>query len=177
MEAVRPVSLYVVVVVVPIWTKLAQLAPWQRSTKYSAIVPPASVDAVQVSVAWFGLLAAATTADSQVFGWLSVKVALYVPGVAPSPVSAERFDKDAEATCVKPEPDWNVAPAETFTKPASRSFVLVVIMFGLTTFSVLVPLSLPMRDTASIGEEIFEPFTTMIDMTKDKGWERFMVTV
>ena len=74
-------------------------------------------------------------------------------------------------------PAWNTAPAETFAKAISRSFVLVVLMLGLATFTVCVPLSLAMRDMASIGDEIFEPFTTMIEITRGCAMERPTVTV
>jgi len=38
----------VVLVEVPICAKAVQLAPWHRSTKYLLMVPPASVDVVQL---------------------------------------------------------------------------------------------------------------------------------
>jgi hypothetical protein len=64
-----------------------------------------------------------------------------------------------------------------FTKPTSRSFVPVVVMLGLMTLMLEVPLSLPTRDIALIGEEPFEPFTTTIDITRGCAIDRFMVTV
>ncbi len=62
-------------------------------------------------------------------------------------------------------------------KPISRSFEPTVVTVGLTTFTLCVPLSLPMRDIASIGEEVFEPFRTNTDITSGMLCERFMVTV
>jgi hypothetical protein len=55
--------------------------------------------------------------------------------------------------------------------------MLVVVMFGLAAFTVYVPLSLPMRDMASIGEEIFEPLTTITAMSRGIDSERFIVIV
>jgi hypothetical protein len=53
----------------------------------------------------------------------------------------------------------------------------MVVRLGLATFRVCVPLSLPIRDTASIGEEVFEPFTTMTEITRGCAVEIPMVTV
>jgi hypothetical protein len=50
-------------------------------------------------------------------------------------------------------------------------------MLGLMTLMLEVPLSLPTRDIALIGEEPFEPFTTTIDITRGCAIDRFMVTV
>src|SRR5437879_3069649 len=51
------VSLYVVVVGAAIWAKVAQLAPWHRSTMYP-VTPTLSVDAVQLRLIWLPLTAA-----------------------------------------------------------------------------------------------------------------------
>jgi hypothetical protein len=50
MDGVNPVSLNVVPLAVPIWEKLLQPAPWQRSTKYVLMVPPVSVAGLQETV-------------------------------------------------------------------------------------------------------------------------------
>ena len=139
------------------------------------MTPPDSVDAVHVREVWFGLFATATTAASQVTGEPSVKVAAYVPGVAAGPFSASRKIDDAVGCCVKPVPGWKTEAAETFVKPMSKSFVSDVVALGLTTFTLCVPLSLPMRDIASSGDEVFEPFTTNTDITSGKLCDRFMV--
>jgi hypothetical protein len=49
----------------------------------------------------------------------------------------------------------------------SKSFIPAVETLGLTTFRLCVPLSLPIREIASIADETFEPFTTKTDITRD----------
>ena len=55
----RPVLLKELVGGVPTSTKLVQLAPWQRSTRYSG-TPEGSVEAVQPRLIWVWLTAVAT---------------------------------------------------------------------------------------------------------------------
>ena len=141
------------------------------------MTPPDSVDAVHVSDVWFGLFATATIAASHVTGEPTVKVAAYVPGVAAGPFSASRKVDDAVGCCVKPVPGWKTEPAEAFVKPMSKSFVPVVVTLGLTTLTFCVPLSLPIMDIASSGEEIFDPFTTNTDITRGRLCDKFMVMV
>ena len=50
-EAVSPVSLYVVPVGVPIWLKVVQVEPWHRSTLYP-VTPTLSVEAVHERLIW-----------------------------------------------------------------------------------------------------------------------------
>ena len=58
MVAIRPASLYAVLVLVPSGTKLEQPVPWQRSTEY-CVTPSEPVDAVQLTFTWLVLVAVA----------------------------------------------------------------------------------------------------------------------
>jgi len=52
-----------------------------------------------------------------------------------------------------------------------------VVMFGLVTLNDCVPPSFPIADIAAIGVVVFEPFTTITDITKESAVERLIVIV
>jgi hypothetical protein len=102
---------------------------------------------------------------------------LYTPGLAANPVSVSRNNDDAAGCGVNPGPDDHAAANELFANPIRRSLAVVVVMFGLTTLSDCVPLSVPIGDTASIGVDRFDPFTTITATTKGCAIDIFTVTV
>jgi len=55
--------------------------------------------------------------------------------------------------------------------------LVVVVMFGLATLNDCVPPSFPIADIAAIGVVVFEPFTTITDITKESTAERLIVSV
>jgi len=66
---------------------------------------------------------------------------------------------------------------ELFANPINRSFPVVVVMLGLLTLSVCVPPSFPMLEIPSIGNAMFDPFTTITDITTGCAADKFTVTV
>ena len=102
---------------------------------------------------------------------------MYTPGLAANPVSVSKKFDDADGCCINPGPDDQIAPNELFANPISRSLAVVVVMFGLTTLSDCVPLSVPIADTASIGVVTFDPFTTTTATTNGCANDIFTVTV
>ena len=79
MDAVKPVSLYVVPgAMEAIWAKLAQAAPWQRSIRY-AVTPTLSVDAAQLKLICDVEVAVAPSVDGAVGGVVSGVLAVAVP--------------------------------------------------------------------------------------------------
>src|SRR5262249_28587485 len=96
---------------------------------------------------------------------------------AAGPLSASKKFEEAAACCINPVPAWKVAPPKTFANPISRSLEPSAVIFGLTILMVCVPLSLPIRDTASIGEEIFDPLITKMDITSHCAADKFIVMV
>ena len=109
----------------------------------------------------------ATTAACQVAAVLSVNVAWYDAGGAPSPLSESRKLDEAMGCGVKPEPEVNVSATELFAQPSKRSFAFTVVMRGVATLSVCVPPSSPIVEMASIGAGTFEPCTTKMEITSD----------
>jgi len=54
---------------------------------------------------------------------------------------------------------------------------VAVVMFGLATLNDCVPPSFPIADIAAIGVVVFEPFTTITDITNESATERLIVSV
>jgi len=50
-------------------------------------------------------------------------------------------------------------------------------MFGLLTAVLCVPASFPIPDSTSIGDPVFDPFTTKIEITKGCAADNVIVTV
>jgi hypothetical protein len=84
---------------------------------------------------------------------------------------------DAAGCGVKPVPTVHVVPIELFANPINRSLAVVVVMLGLTTTNDCVPPSLPIPEIASIGADMFDPFTTNTEITNGCANDRFIVTV
>ena len=75
-------------------------------------------------------------------------------------------------------PGVHVTDTELLAKPIKRSFPLVVVTFGLDTLSVCEPPSSPIAEIASMGAaEMFEPFTTITEITRGCDAERPSVKV
>ena len=78
---------------------------------------------------------------------------------------------------MNPLPGVQFSPTEGFANPISKSPPAVVVILGLLMLVVCVPASSPIGENTSIGEAIFEPFTTMIEITRDCAADKFIVTV